>query len=209
MMPPQRTKQISALLLSFLVGLVGGGCLSKPALKQETFAFQTPPPAKNLSPTGGVVTVRSVTVSPLFIKHSFVYRTGPQAYETDSYASFMVAPSQAIAIAVRAHLLSSGRFQDVVDSGSRVRADKAVDLHVSELYGDFSQSGQPVAVLSMRITFFDGNATKSREPLLQKDYARRVPLREKTAAAVMAGWDTALGEIITEAATDQAGGKRL
>jgi len=194
------------LLLVLLVGLVGNGCLSKPALKQQTFAFQNPPLPTTTYPTGGVVSVHPISVSPLFNRPSFVYRTGPEAYETDAYAGFLVAPSKAIDIAVRAHLLNSGRFQDVVEPGSSVGAPRAIEIHVAELYGDFSQSRRPAAVLTLRIAFFDASDVKRRPLLLQKNYSRRVPLRQHTAAAVMAGWDAALDEIMTEVSNDLAGG---
>jgi hypothetical protein len=194
------------LLLLLLAGLVGNGCLSKPALKQQTFAFQNPPLATTTSATGGVVAVHPISVSPLFNRPSFVYRTGPEAYETDAYAGFLVAPSKAIDIAVRAHLLSSGRFQNVVEPGGPLSARKAVEIHVSELYGDFSQSGRPAAVLTLQVSFFDVSDTKRRPLLWQKNYSRRVPLQRPTAAAVMGGWDGALDEIMTEVSNDLAGG---
>ena len=197
-----------ALLFSIFIALASNGCLSRPALKHDTFAFQMPPPANAGAKADGGVIACSVAVSPLFNRPPFVYRTGPEAYEADPYAGFLVAPGQAVAIAARAHLLSSGRFQHVVEPGSHVKADKSIEVHVSELYGDFSESSQPAAVLSMRILLFDGEDTKRRPPLLQQSYSRRVPLREKTAAAVMAGWNTALAEIMAEAAAALAGGQR-
>lgn len=197
------------LWISILVAFACNGCLSKPALKHDAYAFQNPPPSKTVTAADGGVIACSVAVSPLFNRHQFVYRIGPEAYETDPYAGFLVAPGQAVAIATRAHLLSSGRFQNVVEPGSRVKADKSIEVHVSELYGDFSESSQPAAVLSMRIILFDGEDTKRRPPLLQQNYSRRVPLRGKTAAAVMAGWNTALAEIMAEAAPTLASGKGL
>jgi len=204
--PIARRGLLLLLLLLLLAGLVGNGCLSKPALKQQTFAFQNPPLATTTSATGGVVAVHPISVSPLFNRPSFVYRTGPEAYETDSYAGFLVAPSKAIDIAVRAHLVSCGRFQNVVEPDSRLSADKAIEIHVAELYGDFSQSGRPAAVLTLRIAFFDASDVKRRPLLLQKNYSRRVPLHQHTAVAVMAGWGAALDEIMTEVSNDLAGG---
>jgi hypothetical protein len=153
-----------------------------------------------------VVAVHPISVSPLFNRPSFVYRTGPDAYETDAYAGFLVAPSKAIDIAIRAHLLNSGRFQNVVQPDSSLGAPRAIEIHVAELYGDFSQSGRPASVLTLRITFFDASDVKRRPLLMQKSYSRRVPLHQHTAAAVMAGWGAALDEIMTEVSNDLAGG---
>jgi hypothetical protein len=183
---------------ALVAGLLCNGCLSRPAIRQETFAFQSPPPKASQS-QGTILSISSVDVSALFNRQSFVYRTGPEAYETDPYSGFLVPPGQAIAIAMRGYLLGSGQFQNVIGPDSRVKPDRIMEVHVSELYGDFSQAGQPVAVLSMRVTLFD---EKGREPVLLKDYSRRIPLKENTAAAVMAGWNTALGEIMAEVTAD-------
>jgi len=186
---------LSALLLFFL-GFAGGGCLSKPALKHQTFLFQSPPPGAAVAKNGPVLAIRSVTVAAPFSQPAFVYRLSDQAYETDAYARFLVAPETAIALAARAHLLGSGRFQDVIERGKQIKPGKSLEIAVSDLYGDFRQPGQPTAVLSVRVCWLDAG--------LHKDYSRRIPLKENTAAAVMAGWDAALGEIMAEVAADSA-----
>lgn len=196
----------SALLL-LLIALVGNGCLSKPALRTQIFAFQSPPPATDAS-SMGVVMLRSVSVSPVFDNNSFIYRTGPETYEIDPYASFMAAPGQAIGIATRARLLAGGHFRNVVEPGSLVPANQLMEVNVSELYGDFSQPGKGAAVLSLRITLFHVDNAGNRRPLLQKEYSRHVALKKNTAADVMAGWNEALDEIVTEFTGDLPGGPR-
>jgi len=150
--------------------------------------------------------LRSVTVSPVFDNNSFIYRTGPETYEMDPYASFMAAPGQAIGIAMRARLLAGGRFRNVVEPGSLAPANLLMEVQVSELYGDFSQAGKGAAVLSMRITLFRVDNAGNRRPIVQKDYSRHIALKKNTAADVMAGWDEALNEIMTEFTGDLAGG---
>jgi len=197
----------SALLL-LLAALLANGCLSKPALKTQMFAFQSPPPAEAASQTGPVIMLRSVTVSPVFDNHSFIYRTGPETYEIDPYASFMAAPDEAIAIGIRSRLLASGSFQNVIDPASLVPANRLMEVHVSELYGDFSQPGKGAAVLSMRISLFRQDNTENRRQVFQKDYTRRIALKNNTAADVMAGWNEALNEIMTDFTGDLPGGSR-
>ena len=198
--------QVGALLL-LLIALGAGGCLSKPALRTQLFAFQSPPPVA-ASSMGGVLMLRSVTVSPVFDNNSFIYRTGPETYEIDPYASFMAAPGQAIGIAVRARLLASGHFRSVVEPGSLVPANLLMEVHVSELYGDFSQPGKGAAVLGLRITLVRVDNAGNRRPLLQKDYSRQIALKKNTAADVMAGWNEALNEIVTEFTDDASGRSR-
>lgn len=200
-----RLVQGSVLLSLLLVALLSSGCLSKPSLKREAFAFQAPT-TEGVQKAGPVVLVHPVVVSPLYSGRPFTYRISPEGYETDPYAGFLIAPAQSISIAIQAHLLGSGRFQDVVEPGSGVKVDKAISVYVTELCGDFSESGKSAAVLSLRITSMGPDG--ERQGGLQKSYSRRVSLTANTAAAVMAGWDKALSEIMKEAAADLSGERR-
>ena len=186
--------------LSLVTVLACGGCLSKPALKRQNFAFDNPPPVAP-SQTGPVISVRAVIVSALFDRQAFVYRMSTEAYETDPYAQFLVAPSRAITIAVRENLLNSGLFKDVVGAGSLLKADKTVEVYVTELYGDFSKDGKPAAILSLRVLVSDAASSA------HKSFARRIALKENTAAAVMTGWDQAMSEIMKDVASYLASAK--
>ena len=202
---PGAAARIARWLLPLALGSLLTGCLSRPALVQRTFALQAEPPANNAAPRGdAVLAVRVVEVSPLFEGHDFVYRTGADLYEVDPYAAFLVAPSHTLAIALRGGLRNSGAFKDVVEPDSQLGADIALEVHVTELYGDFRKPGQLAAVLSMRMLFFRTGSGQARQPLLEKEYTCRVPLPQKMASALVAGWDRALAKIVPEAASDFA-----
>ncbi|PWU13612.1 MAG: hypothetical protein C5B50_18975 [Verrucomicrobia bacterium] len=188
----------SLLVLAF----VSTGCLSRPALVHRTYALHAAETAQgtNSNPRG-VLAVGSVRVSPLFEGRAFMYRVGPDLYEADPYAEFVVPPGPALAIPVRAYLRGSGNFEAVVEPGSRLRADNVLEVHASELYGDFRKPAPPAAVLSLRFAMF---RSEKDSLVFQKDYSRRVPLKESTAEAVVAGWNQALAEIMTQAASDLA-----
>jgi hypothetical protein len=152
-----------------------------------------------------VLALRTVEVSPLFEGRSFVYRVGPDRFETDPYAEFMVPPNQALEIALRSCLRTSGLFQEVTESRSQLPADISLEVHAQDLYGDFRNSAAPAAVLSMRLLFFEASRGQAGKLLLQRDYSQRVPLPAPTAAALAAGWNQALTQLITQAESDLAG----
>ncbi len=198
-------------LLAAPIALALAGCLSRPALVHQTFALHLPPMVStNHNNPQGVLAMRTVQVSPLFERRSFVYRLGADLYEADPYAEFMVPPSRALAIPMRACLRGSGFFKDVLEPGSQLEADTFLEVHAQELYGDFRKPGPPAAVLGIRLLLFDSSAPPSADPgirpplLLQKDYARRVQLNAPTAVALTAGWNEALGDIMREASLDIA-----
>ena len=85
-------------LLLILAGLVLSGCLSRPSVVKEAFAFSAAPaPARPGPGQGPVLAIRPVGVAPPFDSQSFNYLTGPSSYERDFYAQFLVPPGEALA----------------------------------------------------------------------------------------------------------------
>ena len=199
------TAWASRLLLLSALGLALTGCLSHPALVRQTFGLHPAPLTNSVGSKGqAVLAIRTLEVSPLFANRPFAYRMGADRYQMDPYAGFLVVPAQALAGPMRSYLRSCGAFKDVVEPGSQLGADTFLEVYVSELFGDFRQSGQPAAVLSMRLLFFDAGSEKMHQPFLEKSYARRVPMPQQTAAALVAGWDQALAQTMTEVTADLA-----
>ena len=196
-------RNVILALALLALGLVAAGCLSRPALVRQDFVLQTPPVARPAaSPVGGVLTLTSCEVSPPFAGQPLVYRIGPNAFETDPYAGFLVTPDKTLAISIRTWLARSGLFSNVVAPGSSQPADQSLEVYVNELYGDVQAPGQPQAVLSLSLVLFDAKKENGTQVLFQKEYSRHLPVAQNSAAAIVAGWNQALGEIMSEAASD-------
>ncbi len=103
-----------------------------------------------------------------------------------------------VAIPIRAYLRNSGIFKDVIEPGSSVKADQWVEIHVTELYGDFRKDVPAAAVLSLRFTLMDANGAGNGKPLFQKDYSQPCPIGSKTPDAVVSGWNQALTLIMKQ-----------
>lgn len=185
----------------FLTAVLLGGCLSRPSLVKETFAFATPAATQNTSGEGPVLDIRQIFIAPQFDNQSFTYRTGEFSYERDPYAGFLVAPEESLAEPIRAYFRNSGLFRVVAEPDSHLKADIEMEISVPQLYGDFHDRTHPIAVLEMH--FMATTSTNgSPNVLLQKDYTEKIPLHARTAAALMAGWNEALQRITAHAATD-------
>jgi cholesterol transport system auxiliary component len=202
---PGPATRLARWLLPFALGCALTGCLSRPALVRQTFALQAAAPANSAAPTGQtVLEVRALEVSPRFEGRDFVYRMGADLYQADPYAGFLVSPRRELAIALRSGFRSSGAFKDVVEPASRLGADTVLEVQITELYGDFRKPDQLAAVLSMRMLFFEAGNPQARQPFLEKEYTCRVPLPQKTAAALVAGWNQALGKTVADVVADLA-----
>lgn len=196
-------RNVNLALAPLALGLLAAGCLSRPALVRQSFLLPTPSAAAPATrPVGGVLALSSCEVSPPFASQALVYRIGPNAFETDPYAEFLVVPDKALAVAIRTLLARSGLFSNVAEPGSSAPADQVLEVYVDELYGDLRVPGQPQAVLSLSLVLFDAKKENGTRVIFHKEYSRHLLVGQNTAVAIVAGWDQALGEIMSEAASD-------
>jgi ABC-type uncharacterized transport system auxiliary subunit len=205
--PILKTTQLTRLALTVLAALSLSGCLSKPPLVKQTFAFQIPPAGTNSpsSASSGVLEIRRITVASAFDNQSFIYRTGPYSYERDPYAEFLVPPEEILLAPMQAYFRDSGLFRDVVVRGSAVKPDVILEVQVMELYGDFQNKTEPDAVLRLKFTFLNANGSSgrsSKQILLEKEYAERISFKTRTASALMAAWNEDLEKILPAVSLD-------
>jgi ABC-type uncharacterized transport system auxiliary subunit len=180
-----------------------GGCLYRPSMKTQTFAFTAPlTAATNGAPSGRVLSIRTLQIAPPFDGRSLVYRTGDFSYQRDPYAEYLSSPAQELDTSISGILSGYGCFGTVVRLGSAATPNTLVEIYISELYGDIRKPGSPFAVLAMQVIFVQANNGVPGKVILQRSYSRRVPVQSATAAAFMKGWNEALVEIFGEVALD-------
>jgi len=167
----------------------------------QSFNFASPSSSKSTS-QGRILSIHRLTVAAAYAGQSFVYRTGESSYENDPYAEFVVPPEEGLRQPLEAHLRASGFFRDVVEPDSALQPDTLVEISVVRLYGDFRQRTNPVAELEMRFVFFDAQSRTTGKVILDKDYSEKIRLKNRTAAALMAGWNTGLSQIMKRLAED-------
>jgi uncharacterized lipoprotein YmbA len=187
--------------VALLSAILMGGCLSKPHLERQSFTFAIPPAGENLSTSGPELGVRRIRVASPFDGQALTYRTGEFSYERDPYAELLGAPGEILMEPVGQYLRNSGAFRGVSGPNSVVTADIELEITVLQLYGDFRDRAHPAATLRMRfVASRTGDA--SHKALLQKEYTRNVPLHARAAEALVAGWNEALKQIMSDAAED-------
>jgi cholesterol transport system auxiliary component len=178
------------------------GCSFDSKWSQQSFAFSVPedPPAAH--PPKSVIALTRVSVSPLFQGRSFTYRTGEDRYERDPYARFMAQPERAMGEAIRGWLGASGAFGRVLEPGGSLAPTLAAEATVNELCGDLRDPAHPVAVLQIRLIIYEVTESGPGAVLLDKTINRETPMAHKNPAALMAGWDADLREIMEQMISD-------
>lgn len=201
--PASRIGRLLSLFALLSLAIVCGGCLSRPSVKTQTFAFAIPlPTGTNNVPEGRVLSIRALQMAPPFDTRSLVYRTGDFSYERDPYAEFLSSPAQELKASISGILVTDGCFGAVVEMGSAVKPDTMVEINISQLYGDIRNPGSLYAVLAVQVIFVKATNDLPDQVILQRSYSRRIPVKSATAAAFMGGWNEALVEIFAEVKAD-------
>jgi hypothetical protein len=183
--------------------LLATGCLSRPPLVKQSFAFALPSVLTNTTAAiDHVLAIRRLTVEAPFDGPTLVYRTGEFSYESDHYATFLVSPAESFVAPIREYFRGHGLFRAVTESGSVLKPDILVEISVNQLYGDFRRQGQPAAVLGIRFLFFDAPNGVPGRVLLAKSYLHRIPIPARTPATLVEGWNEALNQVLSSTMTD-------
>jgi hypothetical protein len=198
--------KLSSSRLLVLLPLVWGtaACVSKPNAGSQIFAIDPPPiAAKTLAPGAHVVAVDRVEVAPEVEGRSLTYRVGPHSFERDPYAVLAAPPRDLVLALLRTSLDNADFVQEVVEVGGPLAPDILVEAYVSALEGDFTVKDKPVAVVAVELVVLSvPDPPEPVSPLLRRAYVRRLPLSERTAAAVANAWNQGLSELVAEFLAD-------
>ena len=178
------------------------GCASRAPWKKEAFALTAPSGETGSAAHTNVLSLHRVTVSPLFDGQPLVYRTGEDSYERDPYAEFLVPPNRMLEQCLRNGLRNGHAFADVPDPGGSPKSSCSMDVSVSQLYGDFRQPEKPFAVLQLRFLLHSTEPANRGRVLWQRELSKRLPLAHRTPAALVAGWNAGLRQIMEEVNTE-------
>src|SRR6266850_1648435 len=126
------------------------GCLSKPALHRQMFAFTASEAVPtNILATARMLGIRNLQIAAPFEGRSLVYRTGDNAYVRDPYAEFLDTPAESLLVTIREWLRGTSSFTAVIGPGGSLKPDTLAEIEVTRLYGDFRQPQRPAAVLTI------------------------------------------------------------
>jgi hypothetical protein len=113
----------------------------------------------------------------------------------------LVSPASLITEEVRKGLTGSQVFKHVIGSSNQSQPSYVLEGTVNALYGDFRNPNSPRAFLEMEF-FLTSEVPGQPGILIQKRYAKSVPLTGRTPEALIKGWNEALEEILNSLVTD-------
>jgi ABC-type uncharacterized transport system auxiliary subunit len=194
-------RQITVVALVMLTSLAGcSGILSKPYPEKVRYALDVPMPKAQPAGPLPALRVSLVRAYPPYDSSSLVYRTGASTYASDYYKTFIASPDRLLTGQIVDYLSRTGQFS-VVSTGITGEARYVLDADLVSLYGDYTKGLTPAAVVAIRFFLID-DENAAAKVLFQKTYRATEPLADKSAEALVQGWNKALGTILAELSAD-------
>ncbi len=193
-------------LLIILLVVLTGGCLTPPVkdTDRQYFVLDVARPAEPTRRTSGAtLEVRPLRISPAYQGTGFVYRRQQLRYETDYYNEFFTSPGAMISQEVREWLADSGLFSLVLENPSDLQTAYLLEGNVTALFGDYTDPGEPRAVLSIRFSVIDDRAPRPKAAL-QSEYREQIGLAESSPQALVRAWNPALALVFGRLESDLA-----
>lgn len=187
-----------------LIGLLAGCSLSQPNPDQTTWLVspERTGDATHAQTPASKITLKmgSFSANPPFDGKSLVYRLSDNRYERDFYNQYLIYPRDMVANATRQWLSKSGSFNMIVEEPTTYFPMYQLQGVIDEFYGDYR--GQPTAVVSIQF-YASGSfiVTQDQGIFSAPRISRRIPLKDKSTEALIAGEQQALSEILQELET--------
>lgn len=138
----------------------------------------------------------SVSTTPPFDGRSLVYRLGDQRYEKDFYNIYSALPNEMVGNATRQWVNHAHIFAMTVGQGNSFFPYYTLQASVEEFYGDYRV--RPEAVVTVEFFLMVTNGSKSNPVIGANRYSKRVALKDNTPAALVAGQQEALADILKQ-----------
>jgi len=179
------------------------GMLKQAPVAKSYFAIDPGAPEPNTPtsrPSGKVLLVRTLRVSPPYDGLLFVYRIGPSQFDADYYNNF-IAPPAALLTGAMIRWLSRDSGMTVCDPSSELQSDLILEGNVTDLYIDSTQAAAPRAVVGGRF-FLTRQRAGSVELIMERRYEETAPVVTRSAAGFASAWGQAYRRLLADLTRD-------
>jgi uncharacterized lipoprotein YmbA len=184
--------------------LIGACSIGKPIPTATTYGIEQAAavPDAGGSPYPVRLRLGRVRVAAPYDGPALVYRMSAVRYVSDPYHAFLSDPGPMLGNRITAWLDQTQPFKAVAGD-SAPPAPLMLEASVMELYGDFEQSVEPAAVMSVRFTVVD-QASARPKIAYERTITQRIRLADTSPDELVRGYGTALAQILSLLAADLA-----
>lgn len=183
-------KTTNILLLTIIVACFTTGCIPKAEdLNQKTYLFSVPTNNTVAQKSNlGTVQINETTIAAPFADNSFVYRTSDVIYTKDFYNIFFTPPNQQINQILFDKIEKAKIFSNVEHTGALSIANFIITSNVNQLYADYRNRSNPVAVFEINIKLYKQTEQNSRL-IFEKTYTQTTSIEPQDSIGLMSAWN--------------------
>ena len=147
------------------------------------------------------IKVLDLSVSRVFDSRNLIYKVSENKFETDYYNRYFADIDTMVSKSLIRWLSQSSLFDTVLNQCSLADVDCTLEGHIVEIYGDFSKSESPEAVVSMQFVLLDSLARSNGE-IKEWKYTQRVAMTQKSPSGLIDAYDIAFAKIFSSLEED-------
>lgn len=193
-----------AYLPSLLALLVIPGCVSlkREPPRKRMFGLEAVRPVDLRMGAEGIgLQIRTALIALPYDSRGFVYRMADGTWQEDFHNEFFMPPAVLLTEQVRRFMVGMPGAPRIVEAGTREKATCILYIRVNELFGDYPHKGSRHGVLEMEFAI-DAAEPSADVVWFERSYRREIPFEDSGADGLVAAWNTALEEILTELVGD-------
>lgn len=190
--------RLTAVVCAVLV--LASCAIGKPIPQATTYVVEPPLPPAAAARSAQTLRMGKVRVAPAFAGKALILRVDDVRYSADFYQAFIAEPGDLLGARMADWLDRSGPFKTVAQPGTRTPVSYVLEATVTELYGDFRPGRTPAAVMTVQFSLIDLRGV-TLQVKLERTIGRRIELTGATPEALVRGYGQALGDILTELAS--------
>ena len=196
--------RILAACLSLTLLISGCGAFSKDYPDKRHFSLVIDRPGAP-RPTQDTVAlkIRTFEVARAYEGQELIYRQGELDWASDFYNVLLVSPMDLVTDTTIKWLSQARLFAQVVPQTSRLKATHFLEGYIESLYGDYSDPGNPRAVVYIAFLVMDERELDSRVAY-QRAFKREEPLADDSVDELIRAYDRSIRGILTELEADLA-----
>lgn len=147
------------------------------------------------------IKIERTDVNHAYHHRDFNYKIGPDEFISDYYNQFYKGVGSLVTSEIYKWLSSAGIYKEVLPVNNLINSKYVLDSKLVDIYGDFSNSEEPRAVLNMQFFLID-DSSDDAELAYSNVYNQSVAISSRTPNSLVEGWNEALKNILKQLESD-------
>ena len=185
-----------------ILALTMSGCMPKAEnLDQKTYMLSAPTTIPEFKTQPASLQINDTSIVTTFSDMPFVYRTSDILYTKDFYNLFFIPATQQFNQIFYRTFQKADLFMHVEQPGALISINYLLKTTINELYADYRNPKQPVAVMELQISLYHKTKTGIKN-IFNRTYREAAPITPQNSVGLINGWNEDLKRLLPQIMVD-------